>query len=448
MLRSQEERASIVTESAINKYYRKFRPLADTYGYHFTRQSVSVSGKPNVLFLGNHSAGKSTFINYLIGGTAVQDTGVAPTDDGFTLLRYGDDETEICGPAALRYLGEDFASLERMGPSFLRRLKVKVRNRSLLQQVNLIDSPGMIDAASSDVKRDYDFMAAVRRMADISDIVIFMFDPDKPGTTGETLKCLRECLVGMEFKLHILLNKADSFQNMYDFARACGALCWNLARAMRTKDLPRIYTTYVPDVRIGDSTMPLADFDRYREEVVDQVRNAGQRRTDNMVAMAKSDLPRLAMHVRVLASARRSEQLSKWVGLLGTLGTASAATLIVLIAASANQWGRFGLWSAAILCFALFSTLALWLTRLIVARRIAAGERGLDARFEAIYATELATEQRDDLRETWQGLRESLPLILRTLRKGMSGFPGRDLHRLDKVIEKDLPRLGIKLPKS
>ena len=202
------------------------------------------------------------------------------------------------------------------------------------------------------------------------------------------------------------------------------------------------------DVRIGDSTMPLADFDRYREEVVDQVRNAGQRRTDNMVAMAKSDLPRLAMHVRVLASARRSEQLSKWVGLLGTLGTASAATLIVLIAASANQWGRFGLWSAAILCFALFSTLALWLTRLIVARRIAAGERGLDARFEAIYATELATEQRDDLRETWQGLRESLPLILRTLRKGMSGFPGRDLHRLDKVIEKDLPRLGIKLPKS
>jgi hypothetical protein len=436
-----------VTEAAINRYYRRFKPLADTYGYRFARQAVSHSGKPNVLFLGNHSAGKSTFINFLVGGIDVQDTGVAPTDDGFTLLRYGNEETDICGPAALRYLGEDFASLERMGPSFLRRLKVKIRNRTLLQQVNLIDSPGMIDAANSNVKRDYDFMAAVRRMADISDIVIFMFDPDKPGTTGETLKCLRECLVGMEFKLHILLNKADSFQNMYDFARACGALCWNLARAMRSKDLPRIYTTYVPDVRIGESAMPLSDFDRYRDEIVDQVRNAGQRRVDNMIAMARTDLPRLAMHVRVLATARRTELRAKWCGLLSSLAIATTATLICGAAAWANEWNRFGIWAVAILAFCLFSILALWLARLIVARHLAKGERSLDKQFENIYAGELATDKRDDLQETWQALHENLPRILRTLRRTLPAFPGRDLRRLEKVIEKDLPKLGDRLPR-
>ena len=36
---------------------------------------------PIVLLLGNHSSGKSSFINYVLG-REVQTTGVAPTDDG------------------------------------------------------------------------------------------------------------------------------------------------------------------------------------------------------------------------------------------------------------------------------------------------------------------------------------------------------------------------------
>ena len=39
---------------------------------------------PFVFLLGNHSSGKSTFINHVLGRT-VQETGVAPTDDGFTV---------------------------------------------------------------------------------------------------------------------------------------------------------------------------------------------------------------------------------------------------------------------------------------------------------------------------------------------------------------------------
>ena len=46
-------------------------------------------------------------------------------------------------------------------------------------------------------------------MAEHSDVILLFFDPDKPGTTGETLECLTTSLSGMEHKLHIVMNKVD-----------------------------------------------------------------------------------------------------------------------------------------------------------------------------------------------------------------------------------------------
>jgi ribosome biogenesis GTPase A len=44
-------------------------------------QSDRGTALPFVLLVGNHSSGKSSFINYLLG-RKIQTTGVAPTDDG------------------------------------------------------------------------------------------------------------------------------------------------------------------------------------------------------------------------------------------------------------------------------------------------------------------------------------------------------------------------------
>ena len=52
---------------------------------------------PMVFVLGNHSSGKSTFINFLTG-RRIQETGVAPTDDGFTVISAGSIDTDQDGP--------------------------------------------------------------------------------------------------------------------------------------------------------------------------------------------------------------------------------------------------------------------------------------------------------------------------------------------------------------
>ena len=74
-----------------------------------------------------------------------------------------------------------------------------------------------------------------RWLAEHADVILLFFDPDKPGTTGETLQCLTSSLRGTEHKLHIVMNKVDQFEHIHDFARAYGSLCWNLAKVIPRK---------------------------------------------------------------------------------------------------------------------------------------------------------------------------------------------------------------------
>lgn len=70
---------------------------------------------------------------------------------------------------------------------------------------------------------------------DRADVVLVMFDPDKPGTTFETLHVLTTGLLKYSSKLLLILNKVDDFETVHDFARAYGALCWNLSKVIPRK---------------------------------------------------------------------------------------------------------------------------------------------------------------------------------------------------------------------
>lgn len=55
---------------------------------------------PFVLLLGNHSSGKSSFANYVLG-RPIQTAGVAPTDDSFTVIAPGPHDVDQDGPALI-----------------------------------------------------------------------------------------------------------------------------------------------------------------------------------------------------------------------------------------------------------------------------------------------------------------------------------------------------------
>ncbi len=447
------ERYSKSLEARSSRLYGRFRPVAAQFGYRFTRPAVAVSGRPNVVFLGNHSSGKSTFINHLLDGAPVQDTGVAPTDDGFTVLLHGSPECDVYGPAALSRLPAEFSGLAALGATFLQRLRVRIRSCEVLRRVNLIDSPGMVDSARGAARRDYDFLAAVRHVAEISDLVLFLFDPDKPGTTGETVEALSHCLAGMEFKLRILLNKCDTFDSMYDFARAYGALCWNLAHVLRTKDLPTVYTTYLPvrEAR-AEARVDVSDFDRHRGAVTAQIQQATQRRADNVLAAVQGDFERLAMQVAMIAAVRRRLLALQVRLVLGVLaGAVLAGTAGALLLRRALPWvPEATLWHwrrlLAALAAGILALLAGWMAA-AVSRRAYRRERvrrldALDEVFEEEYAEALAPGNRSDLWQQWQTIREGVRVVLASLDRRLPAFPWWTQRRLRRVLSKTLPAMA------
>lgn len=81
---------------------------------------------PFVLLLGNHSSGKSSFINYVLG-RRVQETGVAPTDDGFTVIAPAGRDADRDGASFVGDPSMGFSPLRAFGPGFLSHFKLKLR---------------------------------------------------------------------------------------------------------------------------------------------------------------------------------------------------------------------------------------------------------------------------------------------------------------------------------
>ena len=163
----------------------------------------------------------------------------------------------------------------------------------------MIDSPagGSKDA----MDRGYDFPGVIRWLARRADIVLVFFDPDKPGTTGETMSVLLNSLSGMDHKLMVILNKADQLESIHDFARAYGSLCWNLSKVIPRKDLPPIFTMSLPGEGGTKSALSasLSDLERTRDDVVEQVMMAPKRRVDNVISNLYDSTSMLTLYSKI-----------------------------------------------------------------------------------------------------------------------------------------------------
>lgn len=433
---------------------------------------------PVVLLLGNHSSGKSSFINYVLG-REVQTTGVAPTDDGFTVIAPGKQDTDRDGASFIGDPGLGFSPLRSFGPAFMNHFHLKVRNGLKTQNLLLVDSPGMIDspaalknpfeslpltaAERSSSERGYDFLRVTRWLAEHSDVILLFFDPDKPGTTGETLECLTTSLAGMEHKMHIVMNKVDQFVHIHDFARAYGSLCWNLSKVIPRKDLPRIYTMYLPaeargregaaalargaaeppqDAAASSLSHALAELSTSRDEVLHAVHSAPERRVDNLITRAHDATALLRMHAVVVEEARRQ------YASLRTRFLAAGSSLFALSPMAGYAcFAHFDVTSqiSGGVSAALLGCCALTLLQMQTSLRGCAArlgsERGLDEIFEALYVVEVG-ERDEYVRSLWRRVRPQTQTAVSSLRlEELPGLSPTELARLDEILQTTVPEL-------
>ena len=432
-----------VEQRARRVYDETLQPIAARFEFEVPPSPSETTGLPMVLFLGNHSSGKSSFINHLLGAE-LQRTGIAPVDDGFTIITYGERTEDKDGNAVVTNPRFAWGDLARFGPQLVSHLKLRLVENPELEGLALVDSPGMIDAADASVDRGYEFPAVVRWFAERADVILLLFDPDKPGTTGETLKVLTDSLAGLDHKLLLIFNKVDLFHTIRDFARAYGALCWNLSKAIPRKDLPHVYNTYlpVPDRPRQREGLPLEDFDASRNEVREQVQRAPERRLDNVISRLYLYTRRLRVHARVLdqLARERLRHLLSYVGvgvLLLVLGG-----LITYGLFRFQEDGEEGWIYAALLTLAAAGALSGIYTW---DRRLREKNLTLDALFERAYARELTLgDQAADIRALWAGVRERVRKAIDA--RGKFGRLRRsDLRKLEKVLDKEVPALRTRV---
>ena len=377
-------------------------------------------------------------------GRQVQTCGVAPTDDCFTVMAPGPEDTDQDGPALIGDPDMGFQNLRQFGPTLIHHTQLKVRTGIANTNFMLVDSPGMIDSPHAEsMDRGYDFQGVVKWFAERADVVLLFFDPDKPGTTGETLKILLHSLAGMDHKLLIVLNKADQFKKIHDFARAYGSLCWNLSKVIPRKDLPRIFTMCLPQAANSDSEANpgLADLHQTRHDVVAEVMKAPKRRIDNMVTHLHDATHLLWMHATLLDDVKRRYRKRMWehktqeVSLLSAMGGLAGlswymelpmqATGSVVAAAVVSVGGL--VWYNASILKELGGTLTT--------------PEDLAASFQRCYAREVSDA--DEFTESvWQRIRE--PLRLSLLQHGVSALPSvtsSDIAALVKIVDVDIPEL-------
>jgi len=419
---------------------------------------------PFVFLVGNHSSGKSSFINHVLG-RQVQTAGVAPTDDCFTVIAPGPKDVDQDGPALVGDPDIGFEGLRQFGPTLIHHAQLKVREGITTENFMMVDSPGMIDspvssggmsmgsASGPSMDRGYDFQGVVRWFAERADVVLLFFDPDKPGTTGETLSILLHSLGGMDHKLLIVLNKADQFKKIHDFARAYGSLCWNLSKVIPRKDLPRIFTMCLPikkkdDHSSGDISTDqaldqraLADLHQTRDDVIAEVMKAPKRRIDNVITNLHDSVHLLQMHAVVAEDVRSRYSKRQWENRIQELSS------VVLGMGLAGLGGYFSVppqFTGGVVAATMLGVGGMhWFnsSKLKDVEEQLLTIEELSASYQRTHPQEV-NEADEYYASVWQRIRD--PLRLSLWRTGLADFPAvkkGELQELQKILDEDIPKL-------
>jgi hypothetical protein len=436
-----------------SQLHASIMPLNTQLHGPLAKNSDKGTSLPFVFLVGNHSSGKSSFINYVLGRN-VQTAGVAPTDDTFTVVAPGPEDTDQDGPALIGDPDMGFSALRQFGPTLIHHTQLKVRSGTNTDSFMMIDSPGMIDSPvnqsgftgeKSSMDRGYDFQGVVRWFAEKADVVLLFFDPDKPGTTGETLKVLLHSLGGMDHKLLIVLNKADQFKKIHDFARAYGSLCWNLSKVIPRKDLPRIYTMCLPNktegVENGSISSGLSDLHQTRDDVVAEVMKAPKRRVDNVVTHLNDSIHLLLMHAEICQDVQKRYSKMLWDNRIQELGSLTAGVGLSILGIYAQLPMEFTGAAGAVTVFGVGAMKWFNGSKLNEAEKNLLSMEELSASFQRTHSREIS-EADEFTASVWQRIRENLQIALK--REGLGSFPtvsDSELNNLRNILEHDIPKL-------
>ena len=304
-------------------YKKKIKPLeiSSKYG-HFHSPPLGPSdfdAKPMVLLLGQYSVGKTSFIRSLLGkdfpGMRV---GPEPTTDRFTAIMLGkpgltgsSSERVIPGAALAAQADRPFRGLSPFGNNFLSRLEgVEVSDCNILQNITLVDTPGVLSGQKQQIGRNYDYEGVMKWFGERSDLIIIMFDAHKLDISDELKRVIELMTPRHQDKIRVLLNKADSVDTQ-QLMRVYGALMWSLGKVMLTPEVCRVYIGSFWDGELKNKDQEELLLNEKRDlfrDIANLPQNAVMRRINELVKRARS----VKVHAYIIHYLRKQMPYGFW----------------------------------------------------------------------------------------------------------------------------------------
>ncbi|XP_054463758.1 uncharacterized protein si:ch211-11k18.4 [Anoplopoma fimbria] len=197
--------------------------------------------KITVMLMGNHSAGKSSFINWYVE-EHIQRTGVAIETQGFNFVTSGRKRESLTGNATL-HLYPHFKPLQEFkGVSEYLSTEICTSRQKRFSLVTFVDSPGLVDG---DMKYPFDVDEVIMWLGDLCDLVLVFFDPMGQALCKRSLNIVERMNEKHGDRLRFYLSKADEAGGESDRQRVMMQIVQELCKRPGLNkcgfDMPTIY---------------------------------------------------------------------------------------------------------------------------------------------------------------------------------------------------------------
>ncbi|XP_061893307.1 uncharacterized protein si:ch211-11k18.4 [Entelurus aequoreus] len=197
--------------------------------------------KITVMLMGNHSAGKSSFINWYVE-EHIQRTGVAIETQGFSFVTSGRKRESLTGNATL-HLYPHFKPLQEFkGVSEYLSTEICTSRQKRFSLVTFVDSPGLVDG---DMKYPFDVDEVILWLGDLCDLILVFFDPMGQALCKRTLNIVEALNDKHGDRLRFYLSKADEAGGESDRQRVMMQIVQELCKRPGLNkcgfDMPTIY---------------------------------------------------------------------------------------------------------------------------------------------------------------------------------------------------------------
>ena len=243
--------------------------------------------KVNVMIIGNHSAGKSSFINWYIG-ESVQTTGVAIETRGFTFVTSGRKRETLKGDATFAFYDhiEGLQGFKGITDNVFTEISTsKDKNFSC---VELVDTPGLVDG---EMEYPFDVVESIVWLADHVDLILVFFDPIGQALCKRTMTAIERLNESHAEKLAYYMSKADQVEKEHDRQRVLIQITQNLAGRVKNSHAFKLPTIYLPR---DDLAVPIPNA---LEEVCEDIDKAIRLTVQKNLTTMKDDCAKIVSRI-------------------------------------------------------------------------------------------------------------------------------------------------------